>query len=115
MIAGCFCFQIQWNIFQSFKILLCICTCADKAYEFFNLQNSQANLSIHTPETKRNVSKDEVPLYVRSMGGHAVVKIPYANAGQGVYCITNEAELTAFMKSNDMYDKYVVQSLIGYM
>ena len=35
----------------------------------------------------------QVPLYVRSMGYFAVVKIPYSNAGQGVYTITSKAEL----------------------
>jgi hypothetical protein len=47
------------------------------------------------------------------MGGHAVVKNPYSNAGQGVYTITSEDELKAFMSEDQKYDKFIVQSLVG--
>lgn len=47
------------------------------------------------------------------MGGIAVVKVPYSNAGQGVYTITSEQELQAFMDLEHDYDHYIVQSLIG--
>ena len=88
---------------------------ADKAYEFFNHELNQANtgLQIRTPETVRDVSKSEIPLWVKSMGGHAVIKIPYSNAGQGVYTITNQAELDAFMAEEHHYDKFIVQSLVA--
>ena len=88
---------------------------ADKAYEFFNneLSSSLSGLSIRTPETIRDVSKDEIPLWVQSMGGHAVIKIPYSNAGQGVYTVTSQQELAAFMAEQHHYDKFIVQSLVG--
>jgi hypothetical protein len=54
-----------------------------------------------------------VPLWVQRFGGHAVVKVPYSNAGQGVFTIVNETELDRFMETEHTYDRYVVQSLIG--
>lgn len=90
---------------------------ADKAYELFNAHHESigSNLKIRVPETIRDVSKAEVPLWVKSMGGRAVVKVPYSNAGQGVYTITNPMELKGFMDEvHDVtYDQYIVQSLIG--
>jgi hypothetical protein len=87
---------------------------ADKAYEFLNKELAEAGLAVRVPETIRDVAKEEVPLWVRSMGGKAVVKVPYSNAGQGVYTILTEAELTAFMARPGHYDKYVVQALVGH-
>ena len=88
---------------------------ADKAYEFFNNELSAAasGLAIRTPETVRDVSKTEIPLWVHSMGGHAVIKVPYSNAGQGVFTITSSDELSAFMSQEHHYDKFIVQSLVG--
>jgi hypothetical protein len=74
---------------------------------------ADTGLEIRTPETIRDVSKNEVPIWVKSMGGHAVVKVPYSNAGQGVYTITSPEELQAFMKEDQRYSKYIVQSLVG--
>jgi len=54
-----------------------------------------------------------VPLWVKSLGGFAVVKNPYSNAGQGVWTITTEEELDDFMKLDYKYDQFIVQSLIG--
>jgi len=89
---------------------------AAKAYDFYNaeLERTSLGVNIRTPETIRDVSKAEIPLYVNSFGGHAVVKIPYSNAGQGVYTITSQKELDEFMNEPDTpYDSYIVQSLIG--
>lgn len=86
---------------------------AAKAYELFNAEMSGTGLAIRTPETLTNVSKSEVPLIVSSWGGNAVVKVPYSNAGQGVYIVTNERELERFMQADHHYDKFVVQSLVG--
>ncbi|TAE47494.1 MAG: hypothetical protein EAZ89_17730 [Bacteroidetes bacterium] len=86
---------------------------AAKAYEFFNADIAPHGLKIHTPETVRDVGKAEIPLWVRKMGGKAVVKVPYANAGQGVFTIVNELELDAFMAQEFDYDLFIVQSLIG--
>jgi len=90
---------------------------AAKAYDFFNaeLSRKQSGLAVKMPETIRDVTRSEIPMYVDRFGGHAVVKIPYSNAGQGVYTITNQAELDEFMAEteNTQYDNYIVQSLIG--
>jgi len=86
---------------------------AAKAYDFANSEMSGTGLSIRTPETIWDVSQPEVPLWVERMGGIAVVKNPYSNAGQGVYTIANESELDAFMALEHTYDHFIVQSLIG--
>lgn len=86
---------------------------ASKAYDLFNSEIEGQGLRIETPETIWDVSKNEVPLWVAKMGGHAVVKVPYSNAGQGVYTITSQKELDAFMKIDQEYDRLIVQSLIG--
>jgi len=87
---------------------------ADKAYEFFNKEIVDSGLEIRVPETIRDVNKDEVPLWVKSMGGKAVVKIPYSNAGEGVYTIINDEELRRFMAIDNLYDKFIVQALVGH-
>ena len=66
---------------------------AGKAYDIFNAELQSSGLKINMPETIWDVSKNEVPLWVKKMGGHAVVKVPYSNAGQGVYTIVTEEEL----------------------
>lgn len=86
---------------------------ASKAYDLYNAELEQHGLSIRTPETIWDVARSEVPLWVQRMGGVAVVKNPYSNAGQGVYTITNSAELQAFMDSEQSYDRFIVQALIG--
>ena len=86
---------------------------AAKAYEFLNGQLAGTKLQIRTPETIRDVRKGEIPLWVRQFGGQAVVKVPYSNAGQGVYTIVTPEELDAFMELDFAYDRFIVQSLIG--
>lgn len=86
---------------------------AAKAYEIFNTELAESGLNINTPETIWDVSKEEVPLWVRKMGGQAVVKVPYSNAGQGVFTLVNSKELDAFMEMDFQYDSFIVQSLIG--
>lgn len=88
-------------------------TMAAKAYDFFNAELEAAGLRIRTPETIWDVSRQEIPLWVRRLGGIAVVKNPYSNAGQGVYTITNPGELDDFLHSEQHYDRFIVQSLIG--
>lgn len=87
---------------------------ASKAYEFYNSELEETGLEIRTPETIRDVSRVEIPLWVEKFGGKAVIKIPYSNAGQGVYTITCKEELEAFQKEEKHYDQYIVQSLIGH-
>lgn len=86
---------------------------AAKAYDIFNAEVEPYGLKINTPETIWDVSKNEVPLWVKKMGGHAVIKVPYSNAGQGVYTIVTKEELDAFMELEFDYDLFIVQSLIG--
>ena len=86
---------------------------AAKAYDIYNAELEEFGLKINTPETIWDVSKTEIPLWVMKMGGQAVIKIPYSNAGQGVFTITNESELEAFMDLDIEYDRFIVQSLIG--
>jgi hypothetical protein len=66
---------------------------AAKAYDFFNAELKPHGLAIRTPDTVTDVSLSEIPLYLKSMGWHGVIKVPYSNAGQGVYTITSKAEL----------------------
>ena len=86
---------------------------AAKAYDFFNGEMADSQLKILTPEPIWDVSKTEIPLWVNRLGGQAVVKVPYSNAGQGVYTIVNQEELDQFMKQSFFYDRFIVQSLIG--
>lgn len=87
---------------------------AAKAYEFYNADIADLGLSIRLPETIWDVGWGEIPLWVKRLGGLAVVKVPYANAGQGVYTITSEAELERFREHAPRhYERYIVQSLIG--
>ncbi len=86
---------------------------AAKAYDLFNSDLEGTGLRINTPETIWDISKEEVPLWVRRLGGQAVVKVPYSNAGQGVFTIVTPEELEAFMDLTFPYDRFIVQSLIG--
>jgi hypothetical protein len=86
---------------------------AMKAYDIYNAELEESGLQIRTPQTIGDVAKEEVPLLIQRFGGHAVVKVPYSNAGQGVFTIVNQAELDRFMGTEHPYDRYVVQSLIG--
>ena len=86
---------------------------AAKAYDLYNGELVGTGLQIRTPETVRDVTLGEVPLYVAQFGGLAVVKVPYSNAGQGVYTITSPAEIEAFLALDHPYDRFIVQSLIG--
>lgn len=86
---------------------------AAKAYEIFNAELEGNGLHINTPQTIWDVSKNEVPLWVKKMGGQAVVKVPYSNAGQGVFTIVSERELKQFLQQDFTYDRFIVQSLIG--
>jgi hypothetical protein len=88
-------------------------TIAAKAYEFYNTELSPTGLKIRTPDTMWDVGLAEVRLWVQQLGGLAVIKVPYANAGQGVYTITSTAELDAFCAIDQRYERVIVQSLIG--
>ena len=57
---------------------------AARAYEFLNAELDGTGLQVRIPETIRNVAKSEIPLWLDSMGGHAVLKVPYSNAGMKI-------------------------------
>lgn len=86
---------------------------AAKAYDIYNTEIAAYGLKINAPETIWDISKEEIPLWVQKLGGQAVVKIPYSNAGQGVFTIITPDELDAFMNMDIEYERYIVQSLIG--
>ncbi len=86
---------------------------AAKAYDIYNTELHAHGLKINIPETIWDVSREEIPLWVQKLGGQAVVKIPYSNAGQGVYTIISEKELDSFMELEMEYQRFIVQSLIG--
>ena len=87
---------------------------AAKAYEMSNYSLERYGLRIQTPKTIWDVRHSEIPLWIENFGGNAVIKVPYSNAGQGVYTITSESELANFMVQEHKYDRYIVQSLIGH-
>lgn len=117
--------QKPWNripVYTRTKILNPIISClaggrnkmiAAKAYDIYNAEIESEGLKINMPETIWDVSKNEVPIWVKKMGGQAVVKVPYSNAGQGVFTIVNPGELENFMASEFDYNQFIVQSLIG--
>ncbi len=86
---------------------------AAKAYDIYNSELAEVGLTVRTPETMWDIGAEEVPLWVQRMGGVAVVKVPFSNAGQGVYTITSQAELDAFMEIDKPYARFIVQALIG--
>lgn len=86
---------------------------AAKAYEFFNAEIEPLGLQIRSPRTQWEVSQGAVPFWFERYGGQLVVKSPYSNAGQGVFLLTNQAELDTFMATRFDYDSFIVQSLIG--
>jgi hypothetical protein len=86
---------------------------ASKAYDLYNAELDETGLQVYTPETVADVAKPEIPLLVARFGGHAVVKIPYGNAGQGVFPILSQRELDDFMDADHPYDRFIVQSLVG--
>ena len=87
---------------------------ANKAYEIYNTELMSSGLKINMPETIKDVSKLEIPLWIKKFGGKAVIKNPYSNAGQGVYTITSEKELDDFLEIEHEYDQFIIQSLIGH-
>lgn len=87
---------------------------AAKAYSFLNAEIRNLNLKINMPETICDVSKNEIPLYISKYNYKGVIKIPYSNAGQGVFIIRNKEELDQFMEREYHYDKFIVQQLVGH-
>lgn len=92
---------------------------AAKAYAWFNeeLTREGVGIRIQTPYTETDVPPHRLRERVTALGGYAVVKVPYSNAGQGVFTITNQDELRALedrIAGQGMrYERFVVQSLIS--
>jgi hypothetical protein len=87
---------------------------AAKAYGFLNAEIRDSNIKINIPETICDVNKNEIPLYLEKYSYKGVIKIPYSNAGQGVYIITSKMELSKFMEKEYEYDKFIIQQLVGH-
>jgi len=87
---------------------------AAMAYQRLN-DSLPAALRIRAPLTVMDVPKHEVAAWIDRMGGWAVVKVPYANAGQGVWTVTSAEERDAVvaMAEKGTYDRFVVQQLVG--
>eukprot|EP00121_Abeoforma_whisleri_P002622 Awhi_evm2s2358 len=86
---------------------------ASLAYEMYNNEVEQYGFNIPLPQTFRDVKKKDIPKFCDWLGGKAVVKVPYSNAGQGVYTVTSPKELQAVMDTEHSYDQFIVQQLIG--
>jgi hypothetical protein len=86
---------------------------AAKAYDRYNAELRGSGLRINLPETIWDVEKADIPHWIGKMGGQAVIKVPYSNAGQGVFTVVSQAELDSFMEQDFPYDRFIVQSLIG--
>lgn len=83
------------------------------AYKSLNEELVNSGLSIRTPKTMIDLTKSQVVDCIKQMGGKGVVKVPYGNCGDGVYTITNQAELENFLNSSHYYSKFLVQSMVG--
>ena len=90
---------------------------AAKAYDNANVELMACGLEIRTPHTIRDVPLHLLSKWVERLGGFAAIKVPYSNAGQGVYTITSPEEFRHFYEAESQrpnrYDKYIVQSLIS--
>ncbi|MCO4754702.1 MAG: hypothetical protein KC478_09465 [Bacteriovoracaceae bacterium] len=86
---------------------------ASKAYELFNAQHAEFGIGINFPETVKDLNKEETKLWVERFDYLAVIKVPYSNAGQGVYTISNKEEFEEFLKIDFPYEQFIVQSLIA--
>jgi len=89
---------------------------AAKAFETFNPELDMLSVPmIRTPRTIRDVKFEEVRRWIDRMGGYGCIKIPYKNAGQGVYTITNANELDEFetQEKDNPYSLFIIQSLIA--
>jgi hypothetical protein len=84
---------------------------AERAYAACDVALAGTGLRITRPRTAV-VDASEVMETVRGFGGLAAVKVPYANAGQGVYTIDGDAELRSLAGMAVPYERMVVQELI---
>ena len=86
-----------------------------KAYEALNeTELAGSALAVRTPRTVCDVRHEDIPAVVLSMGHRACIKIPYSNAGQGVFTVHSKLELDDFMLDTAAvaYEKFIIQELI---
>lgn len=88
---------------------------ASVAYALYNTELTGTGLYLRTPETFGDVSLEQIPLLVDRLGGVAMVKVPYANAGQGVVPLISRAGTQAFVERDHHYQRFLVQGLIGHV
>jgi hypothetical protein len=88
---------------------------AAKAYDAFNVELAASGLQIQTPLTIRDVNWEDIPTWYERLGGFCAIKVPYSNAGQGVYTITSPGEFANFLEEarGCPYSKFIVQSLVS--
>jgi len=88
---------------------------ASKAYDDFNNKYSHTGIKIRIPNTLCDVDFESIDTIVTSMNYCAVIKIPYSNAGQGVFIIHNRQELQEFLANakNYSYEKFIIQELVS--
>jgi hypothetical protein len=88
---------------------------AAKAYDAFNVELAASGLQIQTPLTIRDVNWEDIPIWYERLGGFCAIKVPYSNAGQGVYTITSPEEFANFLEEAKgcPYSKFIVQSLVS--
>lgn len=90
---------------------------AAKAYDNMNTELALLSLpTIRTPLTIRDVPFEKVRSWIESLGGFGCIKVPYSNAGQGVYTVTNEKDLVEFeqCEKDNPYSLFIIQSLIAH-
>eukprot|EP00997_Jenningsia_sp_PLL12_P005766 NODE_229_length_2078_cov_78.608181_g197_i0.p1 GENE.NODE_229_length_2078_cov_78.608181_g197_i0~~NODE_229_length_2078_cov_78.608181_g197_i0.p1 ORF type:complete len:355 (-),score=87.91 NODE_229_length_2078_cov_78.608181_g197_i0:283-1347(-) len=83
------------------------------AYEMFNAEHRHEGLQISTPAT-RVETWDKLDGLLEEMK-YMVVKVPYSNAGQGVWPVTSRSALESLKQQHKgkSYDKLLVQQLLG--
>lgn len=86
---------------------------AHKAYQRLNTALAATGLQIRTPTTVCDVPAGEVLRTVEALGGKAVIKVPYSNAGQGIYIVTDPTHLGRFISQSHRYELFIVQRLVG--
>lgn len=88
---------------------------AHKAYENLNDELKNSGLKIRVPYTICDVELNNIHNIIKNMNYKAVIKIPYSNAGQGVFIMHNENEYNDIfidISQNNKYEKFIIQELI---
>jgi hypothetical protein len=88
---------------------------AHKAYENLNDELKNSGLKIRVPYTICDVELNNIHNIIKNMNYKAVIKIPYSNAGQGVFIMHNENEYNDIfinISKNNKYEKFIIQELI---